>query len=207
MWKWGHGPGAELRVMAANTRKGPPWGQVRKKRDGNRKDRRTITKISKFWRVKWKHMVLIWTVSLLSCGGVSLKQSDVQHSAHHLLAAWLPMLCFSFTTPFSFHFNLLPQGRWIPGLEGTNPVGSSIPRGYRQGNWESSYNTPDLLGGSEKPLGLQPLEDRVLTTLLYVNINCTIYCFSSLYEVISWKCDVTQRWQVTPDWYQVLRDP
>lgn len=151
-------------------------------------------------------MVLIWTVSLLSCGGVGLTQSDVQHT-HHLLAAWLPTLCFSFITPFSFHFNILPQGCWNPGLEGNNPVRFSIPRGYRQSNWEPSYNTPDLPGRSENPLGLQPLEDRILTTLLYANRNCTIYCFSSTYEAISWKCDVTQRWQVTSDWYQVLTDP
>lgn len=191
--------------MAADGRKRPPWGQVRKKRDGNRKDRRRITKISKFWRVKWKHMVLIRTVSLLSCGGVGLTQSDVQHSAHHLLAAWLPTLCFSFTTPFSCHFNILPQGCWNPGLEGTYPV--SISRGNCQGNWEPSYNAPDLPVGSENPLGLRPLEDRVLTTLLYTNRNCTIYCFSSTYEAISWKCDVTQKWQVMSDWYQVLTDP
>lgn len=153
MWNWGHGPDAELRVMAANTRKGPPWAQVKKKRDGNRKDRRAITKISKFWRVKWKHMVLIRTVSLLSCGGVGLIQSDGQHSAHHLLAAWLPMLCFSFTTPFSFYFNILSQGCWNPGLEGTIQLGFLSPEAIAKAIGNPAIMPLTYLVGQKSRLG------------------------------------------------------
>lgn len=127
---------------------------------------------------------------------------------------WCTTLCSSpfgrlapHTLLFLHHTLLLPfqhfQGCWNPGLKGHQ----SIQVFYPQRLSPRQLGTPDLPGGSENPLGLLHLEDRILTTLPYANRNCTIYCVSSTYEAMSWKCDVTQRWQVTSDWYQVLKDP
>lgn len=154
-------------------------------------------------------MVLIRTVSLLSCGGVSLTQSDVQHSTP-LITFWPPgSPCSAFPSPRPSPSisTFYPRGAETQASSAPIQLGFLSPDAIAKAIGEPSCNAPDLLGGSEKPLGLRPLENRVLTTLLYVNRNRTIYCFSSTYEAISWKCDVTQRWQVMPDWYQVLRDP
>lgn len=122
-------------------------------------------------------------------------------------------LLITFWPPGSPH-SAFPSPHPSPSISIFSGVLKPRPQGhqsiqvfYPQRLSPRQLGTPDLPGGSENPLGLLPLEDQILTTLPYANRNCTIYCFSSTYEAMSWKCDVTQRWQVTSDWYQVLKDP
>lgn len=111
---------------------------------------------------------------------------------------------------FLHHTLLLPFQHFTPGVLKPGPRGHQSSRVFysqRLSPIQVGYNALDLPGGPENPLGLWPLEDLISTTLLYANRNRTIYCFSSTYDAISWECDVTRRWQVTSDWYQVLTDP